>query len=254
MAGGTSTTTRTEPWSEQKPYLEEGFKAAQSLYNRGSPAYYGGPTLAGIDPSQQVAQRATLGYALGPRPQAMQGAAETALVRGLSGAVNTQVLDPMVRSYQNQMMRQLQGDTLPALRESIVNYQPGGSTRANMIQSNAIAAAQEAMQNKVAELYGGAFDTAQQRVPQFQQLYPSIMGAPLGLFSSVGDVGAQRRALSQEAINRDMSRYAYEANAPQMALQNYMAGISGDYGGVTTQTPSPISTLGSIAGIIGSLM
>jgi len=51
-----------------------------------------------------------------------------------------------------------------------------------------------------------------------------------------------------------MSRYAYEANAPQMALQNYMAGISGDYGGVTTQTPSPISTLGSIAGIIGSLM
>ena len=254
MAGGTSTTTRTEPWKEQKPYLEQGFRQAESLFNRGSPAYYGGPTLAGFDPSQQVAQRGTLGYALGPRPQALQGAAETALVRGLSGAVNTEVLDPMVQSYQNQMMQKLQGETLPGIRESIVNYQPGGSTRANMIQSNAIAAAQEAMQNQVAQLYGGAFQDAQARVPQFQQLYPSIMGAPLGLMGAVGQVGADRRALAQEAINQDQMRYQYEANAEQAALRNYMAGISGDYGGTTTQTPSALSTLGSIAGIIGGFM
>ena len=80
------------------------------------------------------------------------------------------------------------------------------------------------------------------------------MGAPMGLFGQIGEVGADRRALTQEAMNRDQARWNYQQNAPQAALANYMAGISGDYGGTVTQTPSPLSQLGSVAGIIGSLM
>ena len=256
MAGGARTTT-TEPWAAQKPYLEQGFEQAENLYNRflagAGPNYYSGPTLAGFDPAQQVAQRGTIGYALGPRPQALQGAAESALVRGLSGAVNTQVMDPMVESYRNKMMSDLTQKTLPGIRQSLVQYQPGGSSRGNMIQGQAIGAAQESLQNQVAQLYGNAYQQAQARVPQFQQLYPTTMGAPMGLFGAVGEVGQDRRALAQEAINRDMAAWNYAQNAPQQALASYMAGISGDYGGTVTQTPSPLSQLGSIAGIIGSL-
>ena len=45
MSGGSqSQTTRTEPWDEQKPYLETGFKRAEDLYSTGkmTPAYYSG--------------------------------------------------------------------------------------------------------------------------------------------------------------------------------------------------------------------
>ena len=255
MSGGS--VTRAEPWEQQIPYLERGMSEAWRLYDEtlrgGAPQYYQGPTLAGFTPSQQISQRGILGYGLGPRPQVMQGAAETALVRGLSGAVNTSVLDPMVESYRTQMMRDLQGKTLPALRESIVKYQPGGSTRANMIQSNAIAAAQENLQNNVAQLYGGAYQQAQQQVPNFQQLYPSIMGAPIGLMNEVGGVGADHRALVQEAINRDQARWNFEQNRGQQALANYMGGIYGDFGGTVTNQPSMLQQLGSIAGIIGNL-
>ena len=80
------------------------------------------------------------------------------------------------------------------------------------------------------------------------------MGAPFGLMGQVGEVGADRRALAQEAINRDMMAWNWQQNAPQAALSNYMAGISGDYGSQVTQTPSPLSQLGSIAGIIGNLI
>ena len=251
MAGGA--TTRTEPWAEQKPYLQAGFQEAGRLYNQGPPQYDGGPTLAGPDPTTQVAQRAKIGYGLGPRPQVLQAASEAAQVRGLSGAVNTQVLDPMVESYRNKMMSDLLGKTLPGIRQSLVQYQPGGGSRGDIVQSNAIAAAQENLQNQVGQLYGGAYQAAQARVPQFQQLYPQTMGAPMGLFGQIGEVGADRRAMVQEAMNRDQAAWNWQQNAPQAALANYMAGISGDYGGTVTQTPSPLSQLGSIAGMVGSL-
>ena len=259
MAGGSRTTT-TEPWAEQKPYLTQGFETAESLYidpatgaPRTSP-YYAGPTLAGPDLATQTAQRGKLGYALGPRPQALQGAAETSMVRGLSGATNTAVLDPVVQSYQQQMMSKLQGQTLPGIRENLVQYQPGGSSRGNTIQSNAVAAAQRDLQARTAQLYGSAYEAAQARAPQFQQLYPQTMAAPFGLMDQVGDVGAERRAQSQEAINRDIAKYTYEQQAPQAALQNYMASISGDYGGTTAPGPSGIQSLGQILGVAAPLL
>jgi len=257
MAGGAVTTT--EPWAEQKPYLERGFQAAQALNfdpvtgMPSAPAYYGGPTLAGFDPAQQTAQRATLGYALGPRPQVLQGASEAAQVRGLSGAVNTQVLDPMVESYRNKMMSDLLGKTLPGIRQSLVQFQPGGGSRGDIIQANAIAAAQENLQNQVGQLYGGAYQAAQQRVPQFQQMTPQVLGQPMGLFGAVGEVGADRRALAQEAMNRDIARYMYEAQAPSQALQSYMANVRGDFGGTVQHTPGPVQQAGQLAGLIGAI-
>jgi len=59
--------------------------------------------------------------------------------------------------------------------------------------------------------------------------------------------------LAQEAINQQMAKYNYAAQAPQIALQNYMAGISGEYGGVTQQQPSPLSTLGQLGGVLSAL-
>ena len=68
MGGGTQvSTSETGPWEEQIPYLTAGFKAAKDLFNKGVPEYYPGETLAGFDPAQTAAQKATLGYAMGPR-------------------------------------------------------------------------------------------------------------------------------------------------------------------------------------------
>ena len=64
--------------------------------------------------------------------------------------------------------------------------------------------------------------------------------------------------MTQEAMNRDQARYAYEAAAPQNALQNYMAMITGNYGstssGGSTSTStvpgqSPLNTIASLASI-----
>ena len=59
--------------------------------------------------------------------------------------------------------------------------------------------------------------------------------------------------MTQEAINQAQQKYEYQQAAPMSALQQYMANISGDYGGVTTQTPSALSSLGQLVGIMGGL-
>ena len=278
MAGGAS--TRTEPWAEQIPYLEAGFKEAGRLYGKGVPEYYPCATLAGFDPSQTAAQQATLGYAMGQRPAALQEAAQqvtlgqmqgrTPFTGGqmsdlLAGRVDTGAETPygaMADVYGRQALNQLTGTVLPGIREAITYSQPGGGTRGDLLQDKAIAASQKNLQDQLAQMYSGAygqaqgmrFPAAQMRLDQQragQAAYPSIMGAPLEMYKAIGDVGAQRRAMSQEAINQAQQKYAYQVGAPQTALSQYMANISGDYGGTSTATPSALSSLGQIIGIMG---
>ncbi len=87
MSGGTKVqTTRTEPWEQQKPYLERGFEYTTDLYRSGAlnPAYYGGQTVAGFTAPQTAAQEATLRYATDPQTEALMGTAQ----RGLGGALD----------------------------------------------------------------------------------------------------------------------------------------------------------------------
>ena len=110
------------------------------------------------------------------------------------------------------------------------------------------SAAQAAMAGygQVGDAYGRAAQTGLAGMHQ----YPSIMAAPMPMYGAMGDVGAQRRAMAQESINQAMQKYEYGATAPQTALQNYMAGISGEYGGQQAARQSALQS----AGQLGSLM
>ena len=259
MAGGSkSTTTRTEPWAEQKPYLETGFKRAEDLYSRGAmtPEYFGGPTTAGFTPAQEAAQTGALDYITGPRAAAQQMGAEEAQLYMLSGEVDTTRFDPVADAVRAQAMAQLTGNVLPGIRQQITQYNPGGSTRGDIVQANAISAAQEDITNKIASAQFQAYKDAQDRRMGALGRYPSIMGAPLQQYDAMSAVGAQQRALEQAGIDEAMQRYSYESQLPTIGLQNYLAGISGDYGGTTTATgpggPSPLVT--ALAGGLGMAM
>ena len=258
MSGGTQvSTSTTEPWKEQIPYLTEGFKQAKNIYNRGAPGYYPGETLAGFDPAQLAAQQGTMGYAMGPRAGAQQAGAEQSLLQGLSGQIDPNAYNPMVNALTQKVQSNLQSNILPGLRQQQVGYQPGGSSRGDLINNQAISnAVTSGLTQPLAQMYTNAYNQAQNRAVQSGSLYPSVMNAPLGMYNAMGQVGADRRAMTQSGIDRDMGRYEYEANAPQNALRNYMAMVTGDYGSSTTQTTpgqSPLGMLGQVAGIASSL-
>ena len=311
MSGGFTTgITQEGPWKAQEDYLKRGFARSESAYKGGPAPYFPGPTLAGFDPAQQAAQAATLGYAQGPRPAAQQELAERQMGRTYDWAARipevtaqgVQAMGPTVTdlmagrvdrgagtpygdlesAYKESVISQLTNPTtgvLPGIRSGLVNYQPGGSTRGNMLQQQAIVDAMtKGYAMPVAQMYGQAYQQAQgQRLPAAQaamagygqvgdaygraaqtglagmQQYPSLMAAPLAMYGAMGDVGAQRRAMAQESINQAMQKYEYGATAPQVALQNYMAGISGEYGGQQQARPSALQSMGQLGSFLSGL-
>ena len=311
MSGGFTTgITQEGPWKAQEDYLKRGFARAESAYKGGPAPYFPGKTLADFDPAQQAAQTSILGYAMGPRPAAQQALAERQMGRTydwasrmpemaaqglratgptmqnmLSGTVDRGAGTPygdLETAYKDSVISQLTNPTtgvLPGIRAGLVNYQPGGSTRGNMLQQQAIVDAMtKGYAQPVAQMYGQAYQQAQAgRLPAAQaiqqgyggigsaygqaaqtglagmQQYPGLMAAPLSMYGAMGDVGAQRRAMAQESINQAMQKYEYGATAPQTALQNYMAGISGEYGGQQQARPSALQSMGQIGSFLSGL-
>jgi hypothetical protein len=288
MGGGTQvSTSETGPWKEQIPYLTAGFDAAKKLFNKGVPEYYPGETLAGFDPAQTAAHKATLGYAMGPRAAGMQAGAEGALMRSLGGHTGFnpyQTYDLLAgnvrqgpgtpyKAMENALTQgvigNLQKNILPGVRQQQLMYQPGGSSRGAQQQNRAVTeATASGLTKPLAQMYSDAYQTAQgMRLPAANQIigqqqfgqsrYPSTMNAPLNMYGAMGDVGAQRRAMTAAGMKADQDRYNYQAMAPQNALMNYMKMVTGNYGGTTTQTtpgPSGLDQIGQIAGIASMFM
>jgi len=104
MSGGTQvTTTTTQPWEKQEPYLEEGMQRGLKMLQSGgfTPEFYGAPGtqasgaaaigqvapgVAGFAPQQQAAMDAITAYTMGERPATMMQRAETGLFGGQGGA------------------------------------------------------------------------------------------------------------------------------------------------------------------------
>ena len=265
-----------------------------------NPAYYGGQTVAGFTAPQTAAQEATLRYATDPQTESLMGAAQGGLGGTLgygqgamdygaaaaqpqtqaqfgartpftesqygdllAGRVDTDTgaFKDVADVYGRQAMGQLTGEILPGIRQQMVQSQAGGGTRGDIVQANAIAAAQQGVTDKIAEAQFGAYNQAQgMRMPAAQMglgaqqqrmgygmqgagatqgalsQYPSILGAPLAMTGAMGQVGAQQQAMDQQLLDADRAKYAYDAQRSQLGLQNYMAGISGEYGGTSQGT------------------
>ena len=281
MSGGSKTTyTKTEPWDKQKDALEQGLREAPTMYGPGrtdfAPDYYPSSTVAGFDPAQTAAQSELLTYATGPRVSGLQSAAETTGTGGmgyglgamsygaglagplseaqyagltpysatqygqlLSGEVDPTTFDPLADAYRRQAMNQLTGEVLPGIRQQITQAQPGGGTRGDIIQANAVASAQEQISNNLAQAEFQAYQQAQDRSLAAAQM--GLTAQQTGMGYGMGGAEAASRAVGQ-----------YDVERPMTALQNYLASISGEFGGTSSATgpggPSPLVSALSGAG------
>ena len=273
MSGGSVTTTA--PWGDitkgagvdiagmtgtgQQPFLQAGFGQAAELLKQGAPSYYPNEPLAGFTNPEQQAMADAIGYTQGPRPAGMQQSAENALNTGLGGQVDYNA-GPF-GDYRNALEQNVIGSLtrpetgiLSKIRNSLVDYQPGGSSRGDMLQQQAISeAVTKGMTMPLSQAYMGAYQGAQERVPQFMSQYPTIMGAPLENMAAMGGVGEEQRAMNQAQMDRAMAKYQYETTAPQQQLQQYLGNIAGQYGATQQTTPSAMGQIGNLANIAMAL-
>jgi len=264
-----------------------GFDPAQQAAQAATMGYAQGPRPAAQQALAERQMGRTYDWAAEMPTVAAQGLAATGptLQDMMGGRVDTGAGTPygdMATAYKDQVISQLtnpQG-VLANIRSGLVNFgQAGGSTRGDLLQKQAIEdAVTKGLSMPLSQMYGQAYQQAQAgRLPAAQaiqqgygqlggaygqaaqtglagmQQYPSIMAAPLAMYGAMGDVGAQRRAMQQESINQAMQKYQYGAQAPQVALQNFMAGISGEYGGTQAARPSALQSAGQIGALMSGL-
>jgi hypothetical protein len=176
----------------------------------------------------------------------------------LRGDVDYSAYDDMADVYRQQFEDQT-AEGLKNVREGTISYQPGGGSRGDIYAANVASAGQKELAKNLAQMYGGAYQQAQAgRMPAAQMglgqqqfgmgyglqglsgaqsalgLYPGMLSSPFGVYGQSAQLGEQQRAVDQAALDRDVARYEYQSALPAQALQSYLAGISGDYGGMTT--------------------
>jgi hypothetical protein len=219
---------------------------------------------AGILPYAQSAMGH--GYTMG-QPQTQAGYAgmtpfsEDQYGGLLAGDVDTTQFGDVADVYRREAMGQLEEEMLPGIRSKMVGFQPGGGTRGDLLQSKALSSASQRVSDNIAKAMFGAQQQAEaMRLPAAQMglgaqqfgmgyglqgmegargalgMYPSLMSAPMGMYGAAQGIGAQQQALDQAALDYDVGRYDYQAQMPQQALGQYLAGVSGDYGGMASST------------------
>ena len=240
----TESTNTSKPW--QQEYYKRMLAQAENLYNQGMPDYYSGPTVAGFTPAQMESMNLTSNYVTGGAQDMMNN--QNQIYRQMmSGRVDTGAGTPygdMADAYKRQAVSQAQ-DAMAELRTGQVAYQPGGSSRAELLNERVMEDTNQGISDNLASMYGNAYDQAQQKQVQALGQYGSIMNMPLEMSKQLYNrVGLPQQTLNQALMDDQKKRYDYNAMMPYNNLAQFQSFISGNYGGqnmgTSTSTARPL--------------
>ena len=123
-------------------------------------------------------------------------------------------------------------------------------------------------------MYNNAYNQAQGTRNNALGQYGTIMNMPLSMSSQLyNQVGLPQQQLNQAIFNDAKARYDHNSMLPYKNLDYYRNAIAGNMGGINTTTsnssgggssttsgtkpvmgPSPMDSIGKIAGIAGTIM
>lgn len=254
------------------PYTNPVFAATRGLPALG---------LAGLPAAQGFTGTAT-GTPYGDNPVMQQM---------LSGsAMDNPFIAPALAASTQEAVQNFQQQVMPGIRSSQIQYQPGGSSRGDIVTGMAGSGLAQQLANNATKAYmdaqnqaigqqqfglglaeqgraaragealqqfGGAMAPALQGEQAISQrlgggmgAYPGVMEAPLGMPQQIADVGMAQRQMSQQQLDESQDRYNFEQNVEAQKLANYMNLIQGNVFGGQTTTQSTRGGMG-LGGQIG---
>ena len=195
----------------------------------------------------------------------------------LSGsAMQNPFIAPALATATNEAVQNFQNQVMPGIRTSQIQYQPGGSSRGDLVTGMAATGLAEQLGNNATraymdaqnqalqqqqfglglseqgraaragealQQYGGAMTPALQgeqlitdRLGQGIGAYPETMQAPFGIPQQVSGVGLGQREMEQQMMDEQINRYNFAQNVDAQKLSNYMNLIQGNVGSTTTST------------------
>lgn len=262
--GDATTTTKSDPWAGVAPYLIDVYAGARQNYDtqRTRPGFYPGQMTAGFRPEEQIGQQAGINASFRQVPR-IADQANRALGMSLSPGMLSPDSNPyLAQAAQhaiNPIFDQLTERALPAIRHgSQAAGQDRGSTRSQLGQGLAASRAARDAAGTTAAMYSQGYGQGLDQMRAGMQLAPSMAGLNYLPSQHLQQIGGQRRAMDQAAIDESRARFEHGENAPFESLQRYASLIQPGMGvGGTASTTGPDqggggSAIGSAAG--GALM
>lgn len=255
--GGQQTTvTKNEPPAYLQPYYTDVAQQAQSLFQKGAPAYYPGQTVAPTSEATLQALEAIKARAGGDQPL-------------LSGAANVyqNVLDPSYTDVTNDprlraAMDYANSATVDQFKDATVPGITGTFSQAGRLSSGAVGNTLGNASDALSRTLAGSNNQIildELRNRQNQQLQtaanaPTLANAQYDPAQMLAAAGATEEGNAQNLINADIQKYNYNANAQKLNLQDYINLLQGTAGGQGVSTATgPATNQNSTLGILGAL-
>lgn len=239
IGGSGHTTSNQTPWTEQIPYLREGFGAAQNLFQNYSPAYYPGTQIAPFSAAQQAGLSGVINQAGQPDPNAANAQQFNADLTGGKYLNSNPYMDDTAQSILSKVIPQVQSQFIQ------------GNSMNN--PSAAYATAQGAT-SALAPLEFGAYQQGIDNMMKGSALAPSLQGMSYFAPNMLLQAGGMQQQQQQNEIGANKNEWDYYQQLPYQQLQQFMSSIAGNYGGTTktsgSEASNPItSTLGTLGGL-----
>jgi hypothetical protein len=223
--GNTQSTSNTEPWAWQQPYLASGYSRAEELYGNGSYNY-----AANQSPFTRQAQQLTVQRALDPNSLVGQS-------QGVLGdTIGGKYLSPDSNPYLKASVQDALG-----LAGSAFAGQYGGAAGNNLGNSGYQEGLARTLGSVATNAYSNAYGSERQNQLNATQMAPTLDYANI---NQLAGVGAQQENLAQQ-----------QYQSPWESLARYQAAIQGNVGSLnTTQSPyftNPAAT--ALGGAMGGV-
>lgn len=216
-----SSTTKTEPWDEQKPYLQQGFSEAQRIYESGPAPYYPGQTYTDMSDPTKAGLAMQTAKAGGGNPlidSAVGGAQDIIggdtgnpwadiLDAGSAGMKDTASgkflnnnpwLDQTYNTAAGKVTQNFNEDILPALNASLGGSGNAGSTTHELMLGKAGGELTDSLSQMASSIYGGDYANERDRMTNAQS---GLTSAGAGLFGT--DMSSKLSALGLAPGLRD---------------------------------------------------
>lgn len=238
-----TSTSNTEPWAAQQPYIKDVMSQAKSQFNAPGPGYFPQSTVAGFSPEQNTA------FGLGTQ-RATQGNAGMGIAQGY----NNDVLSGKYLNsnpYQDDVYKNIESKVLPSVNSTFSGAGRYGSNSHQNAQIDQLTSAFAPYASQNYQYGLGQMDAAANRAPQFAANDWTDINALQG-------IGQQKQQLAQNELGDAVNRWNFYQDLPSNKLQQYAGLVGGSYGGNTTSTtpyqqPSIWSSIGGAALGLGGL-
>ncbi len=222
---GTSS-SETEPWKEQKPYLMEGFQRARSDVLNRPLQYYGGSTVIDFSPETEASLGARNTRALAGSQ--LVGDAKQYSGDVLAGKFTSPETNPFFRGVQDSVMSMVQPQAAGQFARA---GRTGGSALANQSFAKGVTQAmQPALFGAYQQERGMQENAANRAINLGREDYFDI--------DQLASVGAAREGKSGERLAEQIARHNFTQAEPTNRLAQFMQLIQGNYGSTSTGSNS----------------